>query len=367
MQLSKLCLLLLVACFVVFLDLHQHIFHSQEYVSPTSSFRTDVIDEGSSSTQEVGKEEREQTQELKEVNIDRDDNGLFADDKEWCIDAFLNRGFVPPNMYLSKAVNELKEWFSKNCHQLFCENNNISHCRWSYDAIQILLNDKLTLKCTEEQLDKFRMPEEWSLYQFSDFFNGANNRYTRDSWRSYFFFNNSLFGEYHIEAVKRGAGWGQYPLLMELIKKKKSQVQGPSANTTVVHLRIGDVMGRKNQSVADLLHHQNLYYPGEWWAGYVKPLSVYSSLEPAKNIVFMGGLHHITNKEEEIKSCQYVSVLKRYFEARGSTVSLRLGEAPDNDILYASQSKHFCTSGGGFSKVLATVVYLSGGKATTLK
>ena len=218
-----------------------------------------------------------------------------------------------------------------------------------------------TMVCTRERLREFEMPKEWVEYQFSDCFN-ARGRYNHSSWRTQFLWNNTLYGEYHINAVKSGLKWSDYDYLLHIIKARAKGTRRPPADATVVHLRIGDVMGRDYQSVFDLLHHKNLFYPGMHWADYVKPLNFYASIPYAKNVVLMGGFHHITNGIEEIKSCQYVAILKRFFEARGSTVYLRLGKNPDKDIVYATRSRVFVQSGGGFSRTISQLVKRSGGK-----
>mmetsp|Transcript_7337 Transcript_7337/g.8421 ORF Transcript_7337/g.8421 Transcript_7337/m.8421 type:complete len:367 (+) Transcript_7337:261-1361(+) len=292
--------------------------------------------------------------------------------ESWCIDAFMNRGFVPPQMYQSKTPNELKEWFSNDCHQIFCEDEVLSKCTWTYRAIEVLFADERTMKCNEEVLNQFELPEIWKLYKFSDFFHNRKNIFNGETWRTKLIWEDSLFGYYHSEALKHGVGWGQYQLLDELVKEKTKLVEGPPQNSTVIHLRLGDVLSRKEQSVFDLLHHQNYYYPKMDYSTYVKPLQFYSSTEMEKNIVLVGGLHESMNKDGSIssaslKSCQYVSILKRYFEARGIVVQLRLGQPPDDDFLYVAQSERFIPGGGGFSQDMAGLVQRFGGKVINYK
>ena len=280
--------------------------------------------------------------------------------EKWCVEAFLNRKFLPPVRHKSKI--EMNTWKDMHCQELLCENKDEEPCRFTYFALKAILNDRETMKCTTEEISNFEMPKQWELYRFSDLFRNNVKDFNYHTWRTKFPWNSSLFGEYHSEAIKRGIGWRNFDLLYEIVRRRESEVAPPPENTTVIHLRIGDVMGRDYQTVLDLLQHTNLYYPKLAFSHYVKPLRFYSSLPKAENVVLMGGLHLIKHSFEETKSCQYMSVLKRFFEASGSKVYLRLGNPPDKDLLYAAQSKTFVQGGGGFSSILAQLVERSGGK-----
>mmetsp|Transcript_12778 Transcript_12778/g.14666 ORF Transcript_12778/g.14666 Transcript_12778/m.14666 type:complete len:428 (+) Transcript_12778:322-1605(+) len=289
----------------------------------------------------------------------------IVSNEEWCINAFLTQGFVPPVMYRNKTTDEVKEWEERKCRRLFCENKGRHRCKWSYFALKTLQND--AMECTEDRLEEFKMDERWRAYQFSDFFHNIHGNFSRDFWNSTFVWPDSLFGEYQREAVNRGLIWDNYNLLLDIVKKRAKRVGSPDPNVTVIHLRLGDVMGRPNQTVLDLLHHQQYFYGGKKFDVYVKPLSLYSSMRKKNGVVLMGGLHQLTDAkdrvfDDDLKSCQYVMIVKRYLEARGCQVELRLGRHPDDDIVYASQSKTYVKGGGGYSRLIAQLVKRSGGK-----
>ena len=93
----------------------------------------------------------------------------------------------------------------------------------------------------------------------------------------------------------------------------------------------------------------------EDWNAYVKPLSYYSDLldiiSQYTSVVLMasahnGGVHRAnykckTDVMSTVKSCQYITAMKSFLERslpHNATVSLRLGQTPDDDIVFSSQA-----------------------------
>ena len=64
------------------------------------------------------------------------------------------------------------------------------------------------------------------------------------------------------------------------------------------------------------------------------------------------------------KSCQYIHGLKTFFERllpRNISVSLRVGNPPDDDVLYAAHAACFIPSGGGYSRMIEHLHSMMGG------
>ena len=186
-----------------------------------------------------------------------------------------------------------------------------------------------------------------------------------------------------------------------------------NTKTLVLHIRIGDVIDDADDSVHQLLYEQRLFVRNQTmlhrlvkeaglemvngtkapqgafqnkticrkggpfcfrkkWMGYVKPLEYYSDLIPSilsnvdgntyTKIVIMGGAHKSLKTS---KSCQYTHAIQLFLQrslfppqqgsssSGGGEVSLRLGQTPDDDIIFAaSQADTFIPSGGGFSRTL---------------
>ena len=62
------------------------------------------------------------------------------------------------------------------------------------------------------------------------------------------------------------------------------------------------------------------------------------------------------------KSYEYIMAIKTFLEKNGFEVKLRLRKNPDDDLIYASNSKYFLPSGGGYSKLISMLVKMYGGK-----
>jgi hypothetical protein len=103
------------------------------------------------------------------------------------------------------------------------------------------------------------------------------------------------------------------------------------------------------------------------WNEYVLPLSHYSQLQlydlHYKSIVIMGSAHQAGTKytRNATKSCLYTVALQNYFARFNISVTMRLANPPDDDMIFASQVDGFVQGGGGYSRLLARLVKESGG------
>jgi len=111
----------------------------------------------------------------------------------------------------------------------------------------------------------------------------------------------------------------------------------------------------------------------------VKPLVYYSEMlnivSKYSSVILMGSAHglrittHLCWNNTTLtasKSCQYIHGLKSFFERllpRNISVSLRLGNPPDDDVLYAAHAACFIPSGGGYSRMIERLHSMRGGCA----
>ena len=61
------------------------------------------------------------------------------------------------------------------------------------------------------------------------------------------------------------------------------------------------------------------------------------------------------------RSSKYIRGVRDYFLSRGFRVDLRLGNVPDDDIVYVANAEYFIEGGGGFSIMLGGLVKQMGG------
>jgi hypothetical protein len=284
-------------------------------------------------------------------------------------------------------------------------------CQWSHFAIQNLVPSNTAAAASRpssppgggvvfcnapDQLEQFYVRDaQWENYAFADFFLGGRADW---DWFAPDAPPGSLMQQYHNVMVQYpDTEPNNYTLLQELIDQRLPALpleETPLPNTLLIHLRLGDTVDCAVDSVHELLFQQCYYYRGnrtvgwytdlcldpgvkrdndqpllEEWNAYVLPLSNYAKLrlqdEPYDSIVIMGSSHQdkLQNyARNATKSCLYTVALQNYF-ARFSNlkVTLRLAHTPDEDIVFASQVKGFVQSGGGYSRVLAELVRMSGG------
>jgi hypothetical protein len=163
--------------------------------------------------------------------------------------------------------------------------------------------------------------------------------------------------------------------LATLVDKRRKQAASnltqevfPAPDELVIHVRIGDVVEFDNHSVEEMLHHPTYFYEKHAaapWHQYVKPLEYYkeTSLKSAQfpRVALVAASH--VKLRAYPKSCQYLSVLKSYFESAGfENVRLLTGRLPDDDVLFMSSASAFLPSGGTFSMIISKLVTLHGGK-----
>ena len=169
-----------------------------------------------------------------------------------------------------------------------------------------------------------------------------------------------------------------YKVLLDIVNRRGSPIK-IKKNTLIVHLRIGDVLENKRESVDMFLKktiNTRLTY-GYYSAdnnnneiqgnsrNYVKNLEYYRKvLEKSrkfniKKILLIGGFH--TYKKKYTKSLEYVSKVKAFFESNGIKCETRINKNADEDFLIMCHSKYFTPSGGGFSDIIKNIVIKKNG------
>eukprot|EP00797_Seminavis_robusta_P022147 Sro350_g123640.3 (390) ;mRNA; r:5559-6728 len=267
--------------------------------------------------------------------------------------------------------------------------------------------------CTAPEVQKYFLSEEWERYNFGDMFFGrgvwAGENYHKQPKKS----GSLMEAHYeanmeHIKKTGKKKGKKKYQVLYGVMKQTVEamaddnlrfdlNIDLPPPKTLVVHLRLGDVIDSAVENVQELLEEQQYYFRRKdnkqgsccddpWvkpkhlpyrqaWNAYVKPLSYFTqqiqqlAQDNNKNnnnnhefthIVIMGAAHKGQDLPADFqtadRSCLYTNALHHYFQKAfpKATVTQRLGQPPDSDVLYASLSDGFIQSGGGYSQLLAS-------------
>ena len=161
-------------------------------------------------------------------------------------------------------------------------------------------------------------------------------------------------------------------LLLELIRENKKADANIDDTTTVVHVRLGDVMTSN-----DCFHTNECRFKHskEYYQQYVFGSNVYKNLLPnipiRNNILIVGSPYHglkrhkDVHKELKIKRSQiYLKQLLHFFRKHGYCADYQ-GDTtlPDQAFLAMVSSSSFVIGGGGFSTLAGNIVSMNGGIA----
>jgi hypothetical protein len=234
-----------------------------------------------------------------------------------------------------------------------------------------------TDECDRNSSNQFLPDPYWDRYQFADYFTQRKAPVRRNNWDKWNCpYPASLLDEYHQASLKAGIQGRHFATLFRIIQDHITNMTTsekdtllPSPKTLVIHLRLGDVIDSARDSARELLFEQKYFYhltEQQPWNEYVKPLSFYSDMlynitkqHHYSSIIIMGSAHKGQKKDTmtTTKSCQYTKALQYYFERVGfantnTRVSLRIGQTPDQDIVFAFQAAGYAPSGGSSSKIM---------------
>ena len=201
----------------------------------------------------------------------------------------------------------------------------------------------------------------WIWYRLGDM---AKKKKFRDQAMGrklhYKLYPDSIASEYMRQTNKN---W-DIDVLINLIKKFPPDLT-PDEDELVIHLRVGNVIDRVQNSVEELLEKSRPYWgecqsspsTNDKWNHYVRPLSYYEKHldqmdKRIKKITLVAG-GNLCEWDNYTKSKEYIKVIKNLFEKSGLNVQDRLGNnAPDDDFVYMCRSKFFIAGGGGFSQLV---------------
>lgn len=196
-------------------------------------------------------------------------------------------------------------------------------------------------------------------YELADIFHGhGRGREEREAMH-----RDNFPGSIASAYLVRKKGDNDFKILAQIVEnrlaaKARAGENVRRVNATVFHLRLGDVVEEDPRSVMEML-------AGDWWGGYVKPLSYYEGTRLPRlpeTIVLVSGSHVAPPQGgNSSKSCIYMEVLASYWRSRGWRVRLRTGFSPDEDFLFMSRAKYFVRSGGRLTNLIGWVVESRGG------
>ena len=171
-------------------------------------------------------------------------------------------------------------------------------------------------------------------------------------------FPNSIATKY-LNLLKKGESSNK-DKLMRVIHNEPQLDTMPEYNSFVLHMRVGDILCSQNLTMSGRLGVKgmnNKYTKKdnpEWWRDILKFMNE-KNLDKVYIIVGSHKPHCLLESED------FIMDRVNMFRKNGKDVVLRIGNTPDEDILWVSRAKYFKTTGGGYGRLLGIVVQENGG------
>ena len=191
--------------------------------------------------------------------------------------------------------------------------------------------------------------EEWIDYRLGDIVKGhfldTKNKSYIDKIQSRF--KGSIGGEYLKITEKKP----NIDVFFNLIKEKSINLE--NLKNCYLHLRLGDVLDNDldPEKLPDKWSDKSKYnYSYEKIKKLCKYLKYFYNIN---EITIVGGAHRKFNLK---KSLNFFNNIKNIFKNNNFKVNVRLGNNPDDDLIFMCNSKIFIKACGGFSKLIADYV-----------
>ena len=133
----------------------------------------------------------------------------------------------------------------------------------------------------------------------------------------------------------------------------------PEKNSFVLHMRVGDVFCTRNMlsgrlGVKNMINHYTKKYNPDWWYN----ILAFMNEKNIDKLYIIVGSH---SPECLIESSDFIMDRVNMFKKNDKYVFLRIGNSPDEDILWAQHAKNFATTGGGYGRLIEECVKKNGG------
>jgi len=223
-------------------------------------------------------------------------------------------------------------------------------------VLLILINTK---KPVRELKLKNLYNKEYHRYRIGDVYIwGKGPKYDRVKYHEENF-PNSIATKY-LNLLKEGES-NNKDKLMRVINNEPKLDTSPEYNSFVLHVRVGDVFCRHKGNwmssklgVKGMINHYTKKDNPGWWRDILKFMNE-KNLDKVYIIVGSHTPYCLLESED------FIMDRVNMFRKNGKDVVLRIGNTPDEDILWVRRAKYFKSTGGGYGKVLGIVSQENGG------
>lgn len=222
---------------------------------------------------------------------------------------------------------------------------------------------------------------DWGKYRLGDFFHLPEGKKRHGK------FPGTVIDEYY----KRTSKPSDYEVLRDVIDAVRSnrRIRTPDDDCCVIHLRTGDVINLSEFTVEQSLAEKRYFQVNEKgkyvkaeWNQYVKTMRYYEAVAKKLRALGINRLEFSYSLDfkpfrsskhgpirdgvdSQARSVEYVQRVKDFFVGRSFDIATHDLADADHDFIYMCNSSFFVPSGGGFSKTIARIVKLKGGRVVT--
>ncbi len=155
-------------------------------------------------------------------------------------------------------------------------------------------------------------------------------------------------------------------LLKNILDNRPKLKNLPEKNSLVLHMRVGDVFCKsteekelhpmtKRLGAADKWHdHYTKKDNPHWWYD----ILAFMNEKNIDKVYIIVGSH---TPECLLESSDFIMDRVNMFKKNDKYVFLRIGNSPDEDILWAKHAKNFASTGGGYGRLIGECVKKNGG------
>jgi hypothetical protein len=197
--------------------------------------------------------------------------------------------------------------------------------------------------------DKLYNGTKWNKYRIGDVFmmDPTGDYYKPGFYDSVLYHETMYPGTIAYEYMKRNKQFMKkqnLQLLKQIIMEQQNKYNDVLENTLVLHIRVGDVLCTYKEKK---VFNNKYTKKGDtvWWNSVID----YIKENDITEVVIIAGTHFKECLEE---SANYILDRSKFLKSYGLKVSYRLGQSPDDDILFCQNAKHFITTGGGYGNLL---------------
>ena len=203
--------------------------------------------------------------------------------------------------------------------------------------------------------------KQWDHYRIGDVYNwGKGNDHDYNSIKYHEEqFPDSIAAEYLTKLKDNEKN--DINLFKNILDNRPKLKNLPEKNSFVLHMRVGDVfckhkgywMSMKG-GVKGMINRYTKKDDPKWWSD----ILAFMNEKNIDKLYIIVGSH---SPECLIESSDFIMDRVNMFKKNNKYVFLRIGNSPDEDILWAQHAKNFASTGGGYGRLIEKCVKKNGG------